>query len=569
MKTKRNNVPAIGCLFLVLLAALLACGSTDSGSTDSIEGQGPARLLGANGSAGSPGGAYATAAPAAYKVEVVTEVEVTRVVERSVPAAAPTAVPRPSSQQAPAARAAPAAPTPAAAAPVKIQASLAAQNRIIVHTGDMLLVVDDVAGSVDRVISLARESGGWVVSSDRSSRHSGFVAVRVPAGSLTGVMERLENMAIDVKSRSLSSQDVTDEYVDSQSRLTSLRETEAALLGLLARAGDVEDALEVQREITQLQVQIEELQGRINFLQETAAYSLLNVRLELSTVSMPVDVGSDGAFRVGQSIRFRATFQPPEGIEEFSFVWDFGDGSREGGGGSAPKADDPGSRVTSSVGHVYAEEGDYIARITLNGAGEAGLAEGSDALIASVTRVPVIEAFAGDDRVVDEGDEVDYRASFTRPEGLWDFQFRWDFGDGTPTVTGNPDEGATRAGVVHAYADHRPQPYTPTFTVSAMSDAGRVSASSSFGVRVNESVGLVVGGWDFGGTGKAALRALSAVGRALVTALIWVGIFSPVWLIVGGFLVYGARRRRAREDARQPVPGAPEGIPPVDPTIRE
>ena len=72
-------------------------------------------------------------------------------------------------------------------------------------------------------------------------------------------------------------------------------------------------------------------------------------------------------------------------------------------------------------------------------------------MVASVTVVPFIEAFAGDNRVAEEGDEVEYRGSFTRPEGLRDFQFRWDFGDGTPTVTGNPDEGATRVEAVHSY----------------------------------------------------------------------------------------------------------------------
>ena len=513
----RIGVPVIGILFLLglLIAGILGCGGWEESQDATTESYDPA----------------ATAAPAA--------------------AAAPTAAPAATFAPAPTAAPAPAEMADETRAAVtsavsKVQPSPATRNRIIVHTGNMLLVVDDVAGSVDRITGMAREFGGWVVNSDRSSRHRGFVAIRVPAESLTGVMDRLEGTAIDVKARSLTSEDVTDEYVDSQSRLVSLRETERVLLELLGRADDVEDALKVQQEITQLQVQIEELQGRINFLEETAAYSLLMVSLELSTHSMPVDVGPDDAIRVGEIVRFRATFRPPAGVENFTFQWDFGDGNGAAGSGSAPKADDPGSRVTSSVNHVYGEEGDYVARITINGEGDAGLAEGTDALVASVTVVPFIEAFAGDNRVAEEGDEVEYRGSFTRPEGLWDFQFRWDFGDGTPTVTGNPDEGATRVEAVHSYTDHRPRPYAVTFTVSAMSDAGRVSASDSFGVEVKESKGIVVGGWDFGATGKAAVRALSAVGRALVIVLIWVGIFSPVWLIIGGILVFMARRRRRR-----------------------
>ena len=529
----RIGILPIGILFLLglLIAVVLGCGGWEESQDAITEGYDLAATAVPAPAAAARAARAPTAAPAATF------------------APAPTAAPAPASaEMADETRAA------VTSTALKVQASPATQNRIIVHTGNMLLVVDDVAGSVDRITGMAREFGGWVVNSDRSSRHRGFVAIRVPAGSLTGVMDRLEGTAIDVKARSLTSEDVTDEYVDSQSRLVSLRETERVMLELLGRANDVEDALKVQQEITQLQVRIEELQGRINFLEETAAYSLLMVSLELSTHSMPVDVGPDDAIRVGEIVRFRATFRPPAGVENFTFQWDFGDGNgAAGSGGSAPKADDPGSRVTSSVNHVYGEEGDYVARITINGEGDAGLAEGTDALVASVTVVPFIEAFAGDNRVAEEGDEVEYRGSFTRPEGLWDFQFRWDFGDGTPTVTGNPDEGATRVEAVHSYTDHRPRPYAVTFTVSAMSDAGRVSASDSFGVEVKESRGFVVGGWDFGATGKAAVRALSAVGRALVIVLIWVGIFSPVWLIIGGILFFVAKRRRRR--ARLPEGG--------------
>ena len=511
----RIAILPIGILFLLglLIAGILGCGGWEESQDATTEQY----------ALDAPALPAATAAPAATFVP------------------APTGTPAPASaEMADETRAA------VTSTALKVQASPATRNRIIVHTGNMHLVVDDVAGSVERIIGMAREFGGWVVNSDRSSRHRGFVAIRVPAGSLTDVMDLLQGMAIDVKERSLTSEDVTDEYVDSQSRLVSLRETHLVLLELLGRSDDVEDALKVQHEITQVQVQIEELQGRVNFLEETAAYSLLMVSLELSTHSMPVDVGPDDAIRVGELVRFRATFRPPAGVENFTFQWDFGDGNGAAGSGSAPKADDPGSRVTSSVNHGYHEEGDYVARITINGEGDAGLAEGTDALVASVTVVPFIEAFAGDNRVAEEGDEVEYRGSFTRPEGLWDFQFRWDFGDGTPTVTGNPDEGATRVEAVHSYTDHRPRPYAVTFTVSAMSDAGRVSASDSFGVEVKESKGIVVGGWDFGATGKAAVRALSAVGRALVIVLIWVGIFSPVWLIICGILVFMARRRRRR-----------------------
>ena len=435
----------------------------------------------------------------------------------------------------------------------EVQASVAAQNRIIVRTVGMGLVVGSVANSVDLVASTAQELGGWTVSSDRSAIHRGNVSVRVPAQQLDEAVRRIRALGTRVDWESSTSQDVTDEYVDTNSRLRSLRATEEALLNLLNQADDVEDALEVQRELTFLQAEIESLEGRIKYLEQTAAFSLINVTLLLAPRHLTVDAGADQTFSAGQPARFRATFAPPDGIDTFSFLWDFGDGSRAEGTGTAPTTE-PGQRVTATVTHFFEDDTDspYIVQLELTGTGPAGLVEGEDTLIATVTRIPTIEVFAGEHRVVEEGDEVEYTGSFTLGEGLWDIQYRWDFSDGSPTVTGIPEEGATRAAAFHTFENYRPDPYEVTLTVTAQSEAGEVRGSSSFSVFVSESQGLVVGNWDLLEDARGAIRALSAVALAIVNIVIWVAIFSPVWLGIGA-LGYGGNRlmrywgeRRAR-----------------------
>ena len=124
------------------------------------------------------------------------------------------------------------------------------QSRIVVHNARMVLVVDDVARTVDRIADVARGLGGWVVNSDRSSRHSGSIAVRVPAEALDDAFLRVEALALEVESRAVTSEDVTDGFVDSQSRLAGLRATEERLVSFLGRARAVEEALRVQKEIS-------------------------------------------------------------------------------------------------------------------------------------------------------------------------------------------------------------------------------------------------------------------------------------------------------------------------------
>ena len=477
----------------------------------------------------------------------------------------PTPTPAPQPAMAPAPQPAPTPASQAAMAPAKVQAASPAQSRIIVHTARMSLVVEEVAVTLDRIGGIAHNLGGWVVNSDRTSRNNGSIAIRVPAQSLEEAFTELDTLALKVEARSVTSQDVTDQYVDNQSRLSSLLATEERLLSFLDQADKVEDALAVQNELSNLQLQIEETRGRLNLLEQTAAYSLIDVSLRVPPEVMDVDAGEDLSVKVGEAARFRASFMAPADIEDFTFVWNFGDGTSINGSGSVPRPD--GNWVTATVNHVYEDDLDspYIVTIDLFGAGEGGIAEGSDSLEVSVSEVPTIEVFAGENRTVEEGDKVEYSASFLRPAELWDFEYQWDFGDGSPTVTGNPEEGATRLEAAHAYSDHRPAAYQAVLKVSAMSDAGEVSGSDSFRVQVTESQSLLIGDWDVGETAKTAVRALSMVARTATMVIIWLAIFSPAIAAVAGvaYLANRAKGRflpsRARSPKKGPEPKVDDG----------
>jgi PKD repeat protein len=353
-------------------------------------------------------------------------------------------------------------------------------------------------------------------------------------------------MAVEVTSEVLNSRDVTDEYVDLTARLKNLQATETALLRLLDRAEKVEDALKVQTELTKVQEDVERLQGRIKFLEQTSAFSLINVFMQLAPVDMPVDAGADQTFSVGQLARFQATFEPPEDVEELTFRWDFGDGSPPVHGNRTAPTLEEGRRITAVVSHVYTDDrtSPFIVEVEITGFGDAGVAEGKSKLIATVTRLPTIEVFAGDTRIAKEGEKVEFEGSFTRPKGLSDLTFRWDFGDGSTPVSESLEEGVTTAVATHEYSDHRPFAYTATLTIIAQAETGEVEAAASVQVLVTEARGWTVAGWSPGEQWKTAIRTLSGVGQAVATFLIWLAIFSPVWLGGGAVAVLVFRRAR-------------------------
>ncbi len=479
-------------------------------------------------------------------------------------------------QSAPAQPAAPASPAPAAAAApsaapvlkevvseVSVEAlseapapaQLVTQRRIIIREVDMSLVVDEIQEAIDEIADLADEAGGWVVDSGRWALHGGSISIRVPAEVLDDTINELRSLATKVESENTSSRDVTDEYVDLGARLKNQQATQEALLGLLERATNVEAALAVQRDLSKVQEDVERLSGRIKFLEESAAFSIIRVHLSLAPVEVNVDAGTDQTVAVQEPVKFRATFSPPEGIEDYVITWDFGDATEPQTIYRTAPTQTPGEFTTATVNHVYGTTtgSPFIAQVIVTGTGEGGLIEGKDTLTIAVSEVPVIEVFAGDWMEAEQNTEVSFSGSFTRPQGLTDVRYEWDFGDGLPPVTGDLPEGTTRAYATHVYRDYRPEPYTARLTVTAESEVGQIEATRTVEVFVREELGFVVGGYDFADSLKSAVRGLSELVQGSMVVLIWLVIFLPLWAIVGGVIWLIVRVWRWRRSRREGV----------------
>jgi len=152
------------------------------------------------------------------------------------------------------------------------------------------------------VMQLAENMQGYVVNSNQwNSTNNGqtyiyaSVMVRVPAERLDEIMQKVRELAADPKtgvlSESVTGEDVTAEYVDSQARLRNLQAAEAQLVELLDQAPDLQYTLDIFRELTEIRSQIEVLEGRIKYLEESAALSALSVEFVAEASLQPLQIG--------------------------------------------------------------------------------------------------------------------------------------------------------------------------------------------------------------------------------------------------------------------------------------
>jgi hypothetical protein len=170
-----------------------------------------------------------------------------------------------------------------AAAPVAGEPAQAQQlDRMVIKTADISLQVESVREAETAVRAKVQELGGYVVRAENSGSDDELTAritFRVPAQRFDEALAGVQGLARKVLSRTVSGDDVTEEFVDLQSRLRNLEATRDRLLTFLEKAATVEEALKVNESLSQVQGEVEQVRGRMEYLKQSAALSTVTVAL--------------------------------------------------------------------------------------------------------------------------------------------------------------------------------------------------------------------------------------------------------------------------------------------------
>ena len=134
-----------------------------------------------------------------------------------------------------------------------------------------------------KITNLAEQNDGFISSTQSYSDSegnltSGSIVLRVDHENFNYVIDRLKEMGT-VRNISITGQDVTQEYIDLESRLRNLEAQEDILLELMEQSKNVSDSIEVQRELSYVQEEIEVIKGRMNYLDNMVSFSTIEVYL--------------------------------------------------------------------------------------------------------------------------------------------------------------------------------------------------------------------------------------------------------------------------------------------------
>jgi len=160
-------------------------------------------------------------------------------------------------------------------------------NRMIVKNADIRLMVEDTDVAIDRSMQIVGDAGGYIISSRvwyqdyyGNSLKYASVTIGVPVDEFETVLRRLRGLAVQVVDETASGDDVTEQYVDLQSQLVNLEATRARIQEFLKDTKSIDEALRVNQELANIEAQIEQIKGRMNYLTDRSAFSTVTINLE-------------------------------------------------------------------------------------------------------------------------------------------------------------------------------------------------------------------------------------------------------------------------------------------------
>jgi hypothetical protein len=147
--------------------------------------------------------------------------------------------------------------------------------------------------------SIAQDLGGYITAGetylqeiDDVAYTVGWLTMRIPEDRFDDALDRVDGLG-ERLSLNVSSQDVTEEYIDLEGRLRYWKTQEEFYTRLMAEATEIEDLVTIQTRMQDVLLNIEQIEGRLRYLDSRTSFSTLTVGLTEVPGSTPIEEPED------------------------------------------------------------------------------------------------------------------------------------------------------------------------------------------------------------------------------------------------------------------------------------
>jgi hypothetical protein len=154
------------------------------------------------------------------------------------------------------------------------------QERMVIKSATLVVRVRDVSLAFVRAIQLAETNGGYIQTSTQSQEEGdrADITIRVPPHGFLPLIASLEALGVP-SSKTISGEDVTQEYYDLSAELENQMEVRGRLFQLLKQAAKVTDAIAVEEQLERIGANVNRIKGRMKYLETMTGMSTVSLSL--------------------------------------------------------------------------------------------------------------------------------------------------------------------------------------------------------------------------------------------------------------------------------------------------
>jgi Domain of unknown function (DUF4349) len=153
-------------------------------------------------------------------------------------------------------------------------------ERKLIRNGTLEFQTEEVKKTRSEIEKICKELNAYISSESENNygeRLQYNQLIRVPANQFDALVARLEPLAQKIENKNISTEDVTEQFIDVEARLKTKKELEARYREILKQAKTVDEIVSIENQISNVRSEIESMEGRLNFLKNQVAFSTLNV----------------------------------------------------------------------------------------------------------------------------------------------------------------------------------------------------------------------------------------------------------------------------------------------------
>jgi hypothetical protein len=155
-------------------------------------------------------------------------------------------------------------------------------TRKIIRDGRMEVRVRDLEQGKKMADSLVHSYNGYYADETYNNMdysHGYAMKIRIPADNFDSFIAAIESGAGEVVFKNITSRDVTEEFIDLETRLKNKNNYLNRYADLLKQAKSVKDILEIEEKTRLIEEEVESVQGRLKYLGNQVHFSTLDLQI--------------------------------------------------------------------------------------------------------------------------------------------------------------------------------------------------------------------------------------------------------------------------------------------------